>query len=550
MSDQKLAFLDPLEEHFFDKRGRVKTGWQFGLRSDSDIFSKYEDQFQPYKNIFPGVTGGISTGYFDGTLFRFPLRHDANGLSDKIYSDEGTLSELLLAFRADADVAMLFLRSLNNIEVLKRPSDLQEPSLVVRVRRELDPETHSQGKEFSSRLETYCSDVSGRRGPIKLIDCVTFTTETPEATNAQRWVVSHHIAGDSMSRELSDLAEKQSHLPWAAVAIPVSSLETSNVASEAENNNIGRMFCFLPLPPGEESRTGLPVHVHGFFAVNSDRRGIKWPGPDQTDTPAQWNQLLVSELIPIVYVDAIKQAISIHTSQDRVTADCIYQSWPDHEEVRGNWDILLEPFYNALFQETIIHSDNNGWMNIADVHFNELNVDEDMEKAILKCFNIKGIAYARVPNVCRQAIRKFYKPQAQISTISAFSLCRCLREDPAILTKLNADEKLLVLEFILREDARQDLEGLCLLPLDDGSFHFFSSSDEKKVYIPTTKFHRQLIPGGNHQFIRTVPEDKPLHDLLSNMGVFGFSLFYPLTDLPLVKMRNFAKKEMIESGLI
>ncbi|XP_030840850.1 sacsin-like [Strongylocentrotus purpuratus] len=515
MSDQKLAFIDPLEEHFFDKRGRVKTGWQFGLRSDSDIFSKNEDQFQPYHNIFPGVTGGISAGYFDGTLFRFPLRHAANSLSDKIYSDEGTLSELLLAFRADADVAMLFLRSLNNIEVLERPSDLQEPSLVVRVRREHDPETHPPGKEFSSRLETYCSDVSGRRGPIKLIDCVTFTTETPEASKAQHWVVSHHIAGDSMSRELSDLAEKQSYLPWAAVAIPVSSSEPRSVTGEAENNNIGRVFCFLPLPPGEESRTGLPVHVHGFFAVNSDRRGIKWPGPDQTDTPAQWNQLLVRELIPIVYVDAIKYAISSHTSQDKVTADCIYRSWPDHEEVRGNWDILLEPFYYALFQETIIHSDNNGWMNIADVHFNELNVDEDMEKAILKCFNIKGIAYTRVPNVCRQAIKKFYKDQ--ISTVSASSLCRCLREDPAILTKLNADEKLLILEFILREDARQDLEGLCLLPLDDGSVHFFSSSDEKKVYIPTTKFHRQLVPGGNHRFIRTVPEDKPLHQLLSNM---------------------------------
>ncbi|XP_030840846.1 sacsin-like [Strongylocentrotus purpuratus] len=515
MSDQKLAFIDPLEEHFFDKRGRVKTGWQFGLGFDSDIFSNNEDQFQPYHNIFPGVTGGISTGYFDGTLFRFPLRHTANSLSDKIYSDEGTLSELLLAFRADADVAILFLRSLNNIEVLKRPSGLQEPSLVVRVRREHDPETHPPGKEFSLRLESYCSDVSGRRGPIKLIDCVTFTTETPEASKAQRWVVSHHIAGDSMSRELSDLAEKQSYLPWAAVAIPVSSSEPSNVAGEAEDNNIGRVFCFLPLPPGEESQTGLPVHVHGFFAVNSDRRGIKWPGPDQTDTPAQWNQLLVRELIPIVYVDAIKYAISIHTSQDKVTTDCIYRSWPDHKEVRGNWDILLEPFYNALFQETIIHSDNNGWMNIADVHFNELNVDEDMEKAILKCFNIKGIAYARVLNVCRQAIRKFYKDQ--ISTVSASSLCRCLREDPAILTKLNADEKLLILEFILREDARQDLEGLCLLPLDDGSVHVFSSSDEKKVYIPTTKFHRQLILGGNHQFIRTVPEDKPLHELLSNM---------------------------------
>ncbi|XP_041473876.1 sacsin-like [Lytechinus variegatus] len=515
MSDQGLAFIDPLEEHFFDSKGRVMTGCRFSLRSDREIFSKCHDQFQPYNDVFPGVTGGISSGYFDGTLFRFPLRQEANELSDKTYQQEDTLDEVLQAFQADAHVTMLFLRSLNNIEVLKRSPDYQDLSLIVRVQREHDQEAHPPGADITSCLQSYISNTSGCRESIKFTDCVAFTTETQNESKREHWVVSHHIAGDSMSQALTDLAGKQGHLPWVAVAIPMTSSETSNVADEAENND-GRVFCFLPLPPGEESRTGLPVHVHGFFGINSDRRGIKWIGPDQTDTPAQWNQLLVRELIPMVYVDAIKFTIDVQKSRETLTADCIYRSWPDYEEVRGNWGILLEPFYNALFSESIIHSDNSGWKNIADVHFNELQVDEETEQAILKCFNFKGIAHARVPSVCRKSIRKYY--HLKISTVSVSSLCCCLHDDPAILERLTNDEKLLILQFILQEGAMQDLEGLCLLPLDNGGFDVFSSSCERRVYIPTPEFHRHLVPGGCDHFIRTIQNELPLHQLLSNMS--------------------------------
>ncbi|XP_063961226.1 sacsin-like [Lytechinus pictus] len=545
MSDETLAFIDPLEEHFFDSKGRVKTGWRFYLRSDKEIFSKCHDQFQPYNNVFPGVTGGISTGYFDGTLFRFPLRQEANELSEKIYQQEDTLDEVLQAFQADANVAMLFLRSLNNIEVLKRSPDYQDLSLIVRVQREHDQGARPRGADITSCLQSYISNISGCRESIKITDCVTFTTETQSESKREHWVVSHHIAGDSMSQELTDLAGKQGHLPWVAVAIPMSSSETSNIADEAENND-GRVFCFLPLPPGEESRTGLPVHVHGFFGINSDRRGIKWLGPDQTDTPAQWNQLLVRELIPMVYVDAIKFTIDVQNSRGTLTADCIYRSWPDYEEVRGNWGILLEPFYNALFSESIIHSDNSGWKNIADVHFNELQVDEETEKAILKCFNFKGIAHARVPGVCRKAIRKYY--DLQISTVSVSSLCRCLHDDPAILERLANDEKLLILQFILQEDAMQDLEGLCLLPLDNGGFEVFSSSGERRVYIPTPEFHRQLVPGGCDQFIRTIQKELPLHQLLSNMS--GHYQLETLTiDIVAKLLKTFEKSWIDDQGI-
>ncbi|PIK37011.1 putative sacsin-like [Apostichopus japonicus] len=46
-----------------------------------------------------------------------------------------------------------------------------------------------------------------------------------------------------------ELFQKLKFLPWIGVAIPMFQQDVS----------IGRTFCFLPLPPGEESKSGLPV---------------------------------------------------------------------------------------------------------------------------------------------------------------------------------------------------------------------------------------------------------------------------------------------------
>ena len=51
-------------------------------------------------------------------------------------------------------------------------------------------------------------------------------------------------------------------LPWASVAVDV----TQNTLSASS----GRAFCFLPLPV----RTGLPVHVNGYFELSSNRRDV------------------------------------------------------------------------------------------------------------------------------------------------------------------------------------------------------------------------------------------------------------------------------------
>ena len=61
----------------------------------------------------------------------------------------------------------------------------------------------------------------------------------------------------------------------------------------------GQAFCFLPLPV----RTGLPVHVNGYFEVSSNRRDI-WKADDtsgESKVRSNWNDLLLRDVIAPLY---------------------------------------------------------------------------------------------------------------------------------------------------------------------------------------------------------------------------------------------------------
>ncbi len=83
--------------------------------------------------------------------------------------------------------------------------------------------------------------------------------------------------------EVSDLAEQLSKqfgavVAWGAVAADVTTIggggegQAQAEVEAAGPPEDGRAFCFLPLP----IRTGLPVHVNGYFELSSNRRDIWW----------------------------------------------------------------------------------------------------------------------------------------------------------------------------------------------------------------------------------------------------------------------------------
>ena len=100
VSGDKLAYLEPQEKIWRGESGRSYPIQEIHAQNKLDSLMPFE-----------GIAGfSIRAGGYPGTLFRFPLRNTASGLSDNLYTVQ-KLQNLLVAIRKEAKFLLLFLRS-------------------------------------------------------------------------------------------------------------------------------------------------------------------------------------------------------------------------------------------------------------------------------------------------------------------------------------------------------------------------------------------------------------------------------------------------------
>ena len=101
-----------------------------------------------------------------------------------------------------------------------------------------------------------------------------------------------------------------------------------------------------------ETASNLPVHVNGTFGLNDDRRSLKWPGLERRNDPmADWNKMLVTEVIPSCYVKLLLEYKRFVSGK----AD-FYKSWPNVGSLRRNtqWACLMSPVFSSILSQGAI----------------------------------------------------------------------------------------------------------------------------------------------------------------------------------------------------
>ena len=348
LSGDTIMYMDPFEgeennckkKRVAGKKGRELTAL---LESVGGVFGVSRETFR---------AGG---GGFPGTVFWFPLRQRGGALSGTVYCPD-KVRALLASFRAEAPSLLLFLHHVQRVHIQARggagpPGDLFSVGIassclgrVGEQRRQFVAAIREAGTDLPEE-ECYCvtevimetvdhapglitrgteesdhfpSSVlsSAQSDPAKSGGQATVCEENhgnDPATEAasdtagrdssrvvQRWlVISYHAGRGDVSQELSRLCADPDlcYRPYVGLAVPL----TDRSAFQSQ------VFCFLPLPLDTRSPTGLPVHVHGYFALSQNRRHLKWPTADQlsqqalVEPPLRWNCLLVDELLPRVY---------------------------------------------------------------------------------------------------------------------------------------------------------------------------------------------------------------------------------------------------------
>ncbi|KAB1267411.1 Sacsin, partial [Camelus dromedarius] len=378
-SGDQIGMLDPHQTLF----GPHESGQCWNLKDDSKEISKLSDQFAPFIGIFGSTKETFINGSFPGTFFRFPLRLQPSQLSSNLYDKQKVL-ELFESFRADADTVLLFLKSVQDVSLYVREASGTE-KLVFRVSaREggaLGRERPDSVKILEGAISDYCEKIPS--GSVTVVTYpVDIAVEDGSATGVQEasWLVCNSVGGRGISSKLDLLADELKFVPVIGIAMPLSSREDGEEG--AVSGFSGKAFCFLPLPPGEESKTGLPVHVSGFFGLTDNRRSIKWRELDQWRDPAAlWNELLVVSVVPGAYaalvLDAIRRLQAASPPGLPLSVASVYGLWPDADQVRAHWQPVLGPLFSELFQHAVLHSASGHWVRLEQACFSEL--DESLE---------------------------------------------------------------------------------------------------------------------------------------------------------------------------
>lgn len=499
-SGDQIGMLDPHQVLF----GPRESGQCWNLKDDSKEINELTDQFSPFIGVFGSTKETFKHGHFPGTFFRFPLRQQPSQLSSNLYNKEKVL-ELFESFRTDADTVLLFLKCVQDVSLHVRETDGSE-RLIFRVtaseNKALKHERPNSIKILGSAINQYCKGV-----PSNSITCVTYhiniVLEDESVKDAQKtsWLVCNSVGGRGMCSDLDSLADDLKYIPTIGIAM---SLSTNGEEKGAVAEFSGRAFCFLPLPPGEESKTGLPVHVSGFFGLTDNRRSIKWRELDQWRDPAAlWNELLVANIVPKAYavliLEAIKRMETEKSSDFPLSAERIYRLWPEKNKTKVHWQPIIEPLLRELFQNAVIYSLSDHWIKVEQVYFSEMEESLEYTHAVLNYLQDSGKEVAKVPENIANAVDLIMSGTKPVKKVTPSTVQQVLRKSGH---RASDDEKLHILEFVLSDGNYSELIGLELLPLQNGSFVSFSSSasDQDAVYITSESYPRYNM----HLIIRSI----------------------------------------------
>ncbi|XP_078349603.1 sacsin-like isoform X1 [Oculina patagonica] len=592
VSDHHIAFLDPQETYF----GAGETGRRYDIREP--LIHQYRDQFSPYENV---LGCNISSGSFDGTLFRLPLRKWPSKISIKPYT-AGKINGLFESFMEEAPVILLFLKNVESISIYETSwTEKEKEIFTVQIKEELRETVKEVKRKFIEAATGFLSK------PYEMNYETVVEINRPDKYKREfKYMVLNRVGHESM--RLADLSSSLGLIPWAGVAASL------DVSGENSRIGTGRVFCYLPLPVDSECKTGLPVHIHGAFGLTGNRRNLKWPGTEsQSDDAAEWNIILSRDVVSKAYASLIVALTQSQYPKEELLP-IVYNIWPDLDRVQGQWKVVLKPFFAALVDKAVFWTPSLGgrWISLQEGVLDRLECSPNKARDEVREVVIKTLLQAEEPVIslppqAMKAVDEYVEHHVRRpQEITPSYLRAVLNGDRSTVptspnsTRYNADqttprnsprglqsgrkldiyglkgmgrddmgwvsskhgrvffehlsrkEKLFLLEYILMDRNFKELAGLPLLPLADETFQEFRSDVHgydpgSSILIASRNHPRSLIPGSESRFLDERIEGCLLDTLRSVAGEMENKLSGPTQ---LVKLSPSLVPKLVHESLL
>ncbi|XP_069938670.1 sacsin [Cherax quadricarinatus] len=313
-------------------------------------------------------TQNITDGQFPATLFWFPLRQSPSDISNTIYTYNHVIT-LFESFSIEASLCLTFLKSIEKI-CLKRINKWNKSPVTTHEVKLISPimtEVQQKRKVFKQKL------VECKGCPSQTITCdyeVTVESVRCNQTKQQMMHILHYLPGSSDPSTVTWRGEDScKHMPLVGIAAPVTAhsvasptathSDETSITTGRTTLNTGHIFCFLPLPLETDNKTNLPVQINGFFALDQNRRHVKWKTEENSIEPdVLWNEDLVSRAVVEAYFTFLQNVLSdLKEKSSPHHLETWYGLLPHIDSTKGRWKKLGVELWSRLKSMPILYSD-------------------------------------------------------------------------------------------------------------------------------------------------------------------------------------------------
>ena len=477
LSGTVFTYVDPMARLFYDDEEKSYIEVKMIDFNEEEQSNNFED-LNYYKTL-PGVFRFDADGKYHGTLFRFPFRDAApenpNSLSDNCFNSE-KINGLISAFRKEAATMLVFLKNVNQItfEVLDG-AEIEDTYSVKVSQSSLQMYSQSR-KEFLTNIKEEMEKETF------LPHSVTYEIKLKELSGDKLKELHFCLSeffGSNYDREFMDMVKDKelSYVPLVGVAY-----------QRDDPHSGGHIYCGLPLPFSQESLTGLPIHVNGYFALGPDRKDLKWKSISTAksgDKSVLWNEILIKKLLPQAYLNLLKFLIFL----DLKSSD-VYGAWPSKDKVNSKWKIFLPKFHSQLVKESCMFSDGmEMWEIPSKIQLLKRRYfkQESEFEVIYKYLKTIRYKFAVIPEELLAGVQgSVVMDRAAIQNLVAQNI--------SVYQSFNKEEQNFLLSYLIRDQAdAAKFIGKIPLKMASGLFTNLNSSSSTKIYLPVEPYSKEFL---------------------------------------------------------
>ena len=516
---------------FFDPHLNVIPGADYikpGRGWDLTQFYKEKKPWQTYKGMLAPFQILDSKfiqdqEYFDGTLFRLPLRTNSTYLDSQIKQEPFTCEDfsfILDQMKRIGPELLLFLKNVTEITVseIKPGSDLLIFVLGITTENEAFVRENRQqinqaiGDKPEQLLESI--RIGDRELPkISYTHCIRLEHEGYLET--QEWRIVAGLFADDTSEilKITDLMvqQKEKAFPWAGCAARIR-LERNGFLIDEKVE--GQAYCLLPLGIA----TGLPVHINGVFDLDESRKMLTsgdMRGGDENRVI--WNRLLVKHCVSRAYAGLI-----IYLAEDLGDQNIkkFYDYWPDPGQVLPPaLSELTKMVYHRLADKKVLCSAaDEKWKSIRELVFLQ-NPEGKLQEALLA--EKFPLPRPLLPSSIINGFKlsgvnpQFISPKWLRDKYRVTQELHCALEDAPKVSLRKQEWVEALLQYCLIDSPGKDLKGLPLAILSDGDIHTFgyfqhvafcASDTERTIFADEPHWFIDPIFAKNCGVVNPIPE--------------------------------------------